>query len=341
MLGDDYAGLEEFGSDAKKKGPKARMKKLTAADGVSPMDQLRSMLSVNFGRVIELFREWDEDGNQQISKKEFRQALPVLGVLVDRADADALFETFDVDGSGEIDYTELSKHLRAGAGVELDAALQDGAMGEIELERDQAFALRTEAKGANVNVTVDATADTPRGEIIKRLSDALGAPGVLARVIDIFRAWDDDDSGTVSKKEFAKALPVLGLKVSREQANDLFDTFDEDGSGSIDYAEIHKKLRKQMAKPTGGCAQQARERAGNKPLADSPLASPQASGHLNPGRRATLQPFAPPPLRDERVRVPLACGSTRLPRLSARGTRDGGQVEVRTQGLQPWTSAVL
>ena len=39
-------------------------------------------------------------------------------------------------------------------------------------------------------------------------------PGVLARVIDIFRAWDEDGSGTVSKKEFAQSLPMLGLKVS-------------------------------------------------------------------------------------------------------------------------------
>ena len=228
MLADDYAGLDEFGGK-KKGGPKARsLKPLTSDDGASPMEQLRSILSSNFGRVIELFRAWDDDGNQQVSKKEFRQALPVLGLLVERADADELFEEFDVDGSGEIDYTELAKQLRVGSGVELDAALQAGAMGEIEVERDQKFALRSgldENVGKMGNLSMDADSDVP---IIEQLSRALGAPGVLARVIDIFRAWDDDDSGTVSKKEFSKALPMLGLQVSKLQASELFDTFDED-----------------------------------------------------------------------------------------------------------------
>ena len=75
-----------------------------------------------------------------------------------------------------------------------------------------------------------------------QLARALGAPGVLARVIDIFRAWDEDGSGTVEKREFSKALPMLGLKVSRAQSDELFDTFDEDRSGAIDYSEIHHKV---------------------------------------------------------------------------------------------------
>ena len=31
------------------------------------------------------------------------------------------------------------------------------------------------------------------------------------RVIDLFREWDEDGDGTVSKKEFRKAVPMLGL----------------------------------------------------------------------------------------------------------------------------------
>ena len=38
----------------------------------------------------------------------------------------------------------------------------------------------------------------------------------LARVIDLFREWDEDGSGNVSKKEFRKAMPMLGLRVARE-----------------------------------------------------------------------------------------------------------------------------
>jgi Ca2+-binding EF-hand superfamily protein len=67
----------------------------------------------------------------------------------------------------------------------------------------------------------------------------LGAPTVLARVIDIFRVWDEDGSGTVSKREFARALPMLGLPVTRDKADELFDLIDEDGSGQLEYADCH------------------------------------------------------------------------------------------------------
>ena len=73
---------------------------------------------------------------------------------------------------------------------------------------------------------------------------ALSAPTVLARVIDIFHDWDEDGSGTVSKREFTRALPMLGLTVAKAEAEALFDLFDGDGSGTIEYGELKKQLRK-------------------------------------------------------------------------------------------------
>ena len=43
-------------------------------------DQLRDALAANSARVIDLFREWDDDGNGLVSKKEFRQAMQALGL---------------------------------------------------------------------------------------------------------------------------------------------------------------------------------------------------------------------------------------------------------------------
>ena len=47
---------------------------------------------------------------------------------------------------------ELQKLLRRGTTVELDAALQDGAMGEIEVTIDQNMALRMQPV-SNVHAT--------------------------------------------------------------------------------------------------------------------------------------------------------------------------------------------
>jgi hypothetical protein len=47
----------------------------------------------------------------------------------------------------------------------------------------------------------------------------------------------------VSKSEWRRALPALGIAVAREDADTLFDELDKDGSGEISYEELNKQLR--------------------------------------------------------------------------------------------------
>ena len=67
------------------------------------------MLTTNAVRVIDLFREWDEDASGSVSKKEFRRAMPLLGLQAAEHEVDALFDSWDPDGSGELDLNELNK----------------------------------------------------------------------------------------------------------------------------------------------------------------------------------------------------------------------------------------
>ena len=77
----------------------------------------------------------------------------------------------------------------------------------------------------------------------------------LGRVVDLFHLWDDDESGTITRRELSKAMATLGLvDVSREELDVLFDSFDLDGSGVIEYAELQKALRPNRRKPNArGC----------------------------------------------------------------------------------------
>ena len=217
------------------------------------VQRLTEALALQMARVIDLFREWDDDGNGLVSKVEFRRALPMLGLKVDRMIAEQLFDSFDEDRSGEISYDELQSKLRsammARAGIELDDALKAGAMGEIVLESKNKIALRT-GPAENISAALGQT-QIVTGEgappVVDQLRDALQKN--LARVIDLFREWDDDGNGEVSKHEFRLALPMLGLGgVDKAMADELFDTFDRDGSGSVEYCEISRSLR---PKPTG------------------------------------------------------------------------------------------
>ena len=82
-----------------------------ASAGVSSAE-LRKMLQANAVRVIDLFREWDEDGDGTISRRDFARSMPVLGLEAPEAAVFALFDSFDPDGSGTIEYAELSVLLQ-------------------------------------------------------------------------------------------------------------------------------------------------------------------------------------------------------------------------------------
>jgi hypothetical protein len=54
------------------------------------MEQLGMLLTVHSKTMVALLRDWDEDGNGGVDKKEFRKALIGLGYMVDRSIMDAL-----------------------------------------------------------------------------------------------------------------------------------------------------------------------------------------------------------------------------------------------------------
>ena len=69
-------------------------------------------LKKNAARVIDLFREWDTDGNGEISRSEFHKAIVKLGFDAPKSDIDELFTAWDPDGSGTLDFKELRKILK-------------------------------------------------------------------------------------------------------------------------------------------------------------------------------------------------------------------------------------
>lgn len=156
----------------------------------SLVKQLTDTLAANMARVIDLFREWDDDENGLVSKLEFRRALPILGLKVERPVAEELFNTFDDDKSGEISYDELSKSLRASlaasSGVELDDALKAGSI-EFSTESKNNFALRTGPAVATSSGALGSQAKLLTGEgappIGEQIRDALTKN--MARVIDV------------------------------------------------------------------------------------------------------------------------------------------------------------
>ena len=82
--------------------------------------------------MIDLFREWDTDGDGEVDRKEFHKAMPALGLDVPKAEIDALFDEWG-GKDGAIDFAELSKILRrkGGGGGGDAAAAGAGALKKV------------------------------------------------------------------------------------------------------------------------------------------------------------------------------------------------------------------
>jgi len=85
---------------------------LEGPDAPSITEQIAGALRSQSSRVLDLFREWDTDGDGEVSRKEFRKAMPELGLNVDLKEIDALFDMWDADGGGSLEFKELTKILR-------------------------------------------------------------------------------------------------------------------------------------------------------------------------------------------------------------------------------------
>ena len=213
------------------------------ADGSGKVDMseylrwsLRDSLARSSARVIDLFRQWDDDGSGSIDKKEFRRAIMALGFdfFDDVSEIDKIFDEFDADGSGSIDYKELNKMLRKQ--VKLDDAMYAGAAGDISTKAKTKYKIRKAPNGkAGLGTTIKLKANSKQN-VVQQLQGVIAANSV--RVIDIFQTWDEDGSGSISKKEFRKAVAALGYDAPKPDVDAVFALMDEDSSGEISLKEL-------------------------------------------------------------------------------------------------------
>ena len=63
------------------------------------------------------------------------------------------------------------------------------------------------------------------------------------RILDLFRKWDVNNDGLISRREFRDGMSHLSLISDPEEAARLFDKYDDDHNGSLSFAELHARLR--------------------------------------------------------------------------------------------------
>merc|ERR1719149_74907 len=128
--------------------------------------------------------------------------MPRLGIVAPSKEFELLFDTFDPDGSGAIDMKELQKGLR-----------RKSASPEPAKEPAKKVAAKP---------------PTLQEKMIAELKKTLQKKMRVLQVL--FKEWDEDGSGSVNRREWHKAMPVIGIQTTKDMLDVLFDAFDEDGS---------------------------------------------------------------------------------------------------------------
>jgi len=67
--------------------------------------------------------------------------------------------------------------------------------------------------------------------------------GSMSTMNSIFRGWDHDHSGSVSRLEFRQGLARMGIHADEEQMRAVFRRIDKDNSGHVDFHELRRALQ--------------------------------------------------------------------------------------------------
>jgi len=311
-------------------------------------EALKNTLSRNAGRVIDLFRDWDSDGNGMLDKGEFRSALKRMELYVENSAADAIFDTWDAKGEGELSLQQLQSILKRSSGsipafkkseehlvaqrafeeerkaqrlaarmkhavglkMNKPTVQQEGVLNEFAQRYEKSPQLFTDWQeryceqgmvsraafrrlSRSLNITgevedINAFFDMldPMGEGTIKFAQLLGSlrwvlksrrttlvrgkemvcrsekqfrdkigeafKANASRVVDLFREYDINNDGVLQRTEFKRALPMLGLMITQDEADRLFDWFDEDHSGVLTLDEFSRIIKSERAKKSMG-----------------------------------------------------------------------------------------
>jgi Ca2+-binding EF-hand superfamily protein len=173
--------------------------------------------SSSYFEQVELFREFDVDGNGLIDASEFREVMQRVGIEGPNGNesVQAIFDKLDVNGSGTLDYAEFVAKI---SGWKKDAS------------EEAPVSLQGLSK-------VDATV-----LVFERMREYAKNHGSLG-ALQLFRQLDADHSGSIDAFEFKTAVGLFGIQDATDEIIEaVIASIDSNGDGSINYSEFSSLL---------------------------------------------------------------------------------------------------
>ena len=162
--------------------------------------------------LMKAFKYFDLNDSGAVEPDEFAKAIEKIGIMIPtKQDLDALFSIYDQDGSGSISYQEFAQSL---------------------FNRPA-----TQSAASRMNRSPEELAEALRAKLVSR-----GARGFIGLQRQ-FKIMDDNNSKSLDKYEFTKAMTDYMLGFSESEIAKLFAYFDFDRSGQIEFDEFIRAIR--------------------------------------------------------------------------------------------------
>ena len=201
-------------------------------------------------RVDELVRQWDRNQDGDISKQEFRINVRKLGLTEKMATSiqlDQLYNSLDLDGSGQLETSEVRVALKRLQGEASNVAGEKARRLAHCANLKQVATLYRDARQAAIELReaelVHREKKQPLGDSVDvRLGALLKQQQI--RILEMVTKWDTG-TGTIGKDAFRENLKASlpTFKGSAAELSDLFKQLDTEGSGVLSLNELKGHLK--------------------------------------------------------------------------------------------------
>ena len=174
--------------------------------------------SNNAFMLRKLFKSIDEDQSGHIDHSEFVTMMETFGMQLNQDQALALMAQYDKDGSGSLEYDEFMKDI-------LDPDYYKLFAGGKKVKK--ATASQVKEREAVLEAKLKQIKKTFGNIVISK----------CRQMSKMFRAFDEDKDGMISRDELAAALRAYAIRLSDAEIDFIFSKLDKDGNG-CDYNEF-------------------------------------------------------------------------------------------------------